>query len=139
MNVRELMIDDWVAVGCGLKSDYVQQAKVESIQTRQPGMVPFIRIFDHQYGLLTFYFDSDTIVPVTLEAYMLELNGWSKMEGQEHYYRRFNTLCFLEWRADNKALFVNDGLMPEPVRYVHQMQNVLRACGLELTATTFQI
>ena len=80
----------------------------------------------------------DKIEPIQITEKMLLANGWTKNEALQAYWLNGNDLLF-EWYINRRALFINDGLIPVPVQYVHQLQHAFRLCGLTDMADEFKI
>lgn len=101
-----------------------------------------IQVSDHQE--MKYYIEVDDgqleqllrvyeLEPIPLTQEMLERNGFIKcghllMRGFKNEAYRFS--FFLEYNPDNLCLFINDGLLPRAIRYVHEFQHVWRLCGV---------
>ncbi len=38
---------------------------------------------------------------------------------------------FIEYNLSNYTIFINDGIIPKPVQYIHELQHIFRICGLD--------
>lgn len=81
-------------------------------------------------------------VPLTPEIF--QANGYEIRTWNESYskgYENKHLICpfFIEYMFVNQCLFVNEGLVPTPVYYVHQLQHALRLCGLNDEADNFKL
>lgn len=116
MKANELMIGDFVLDG----NDYAQVTSITcdgNIETTHN---------EHS--------NIELIEPIPLTPEILEKNGFEKV--QSIYFlkslnKRYPYLLFIEYNIVNNCLFINDGLIPMPILYVHQLQHVLRLCGIE--------
>ncbi len=129
MDYKDLQINDWVYL---------------SDTTRYPMRVTSI----DEYGCLLDFernggdpfetiYGEGGIAPIPLTGEMLEMNGWSGPSAGEYYLGK--DIVFLEWRADNKAFFLNDALFPYALEWVHQLQHALRLLGYSDMADKFKI
>ena len=114
MKATELMIGDWVVSG-----SYVTTVKSLIDGIRLNGCMGKV----------------DEVMAVKITPEILEKNGFQ--HGVGHLYYQFYEediypckFC-IEYNALNWCLFLNEGLVPQPVQYVHQLQHALRLCGIE--------
>ena len=84
------------------------------------------------------YGESRSFEPILLTPAILEKNGFEKIQ-QLHVMKSHNKIYphifFIEYNTGNKSLFINDGLLPKPVRFVHELQHILRLCAVETEIT----
>lgn len=127
MKVKDLMIGDWL-----IPYNETEPRRVEHLtyQYDMSGKYDTVAFDKNPY---TFnYTGFCKPIPITTE--ILERNGFRKV--QDLYYMKsenkiFPCPFFIEYNPNNKFLFINDGLIPMPILYVHQLQHVLRLCGIE--------
>ena len=125
MKAKELMIGDWLFY----KGQFnAFSFKVEQITKRKVGYHAEPNESRMHYIILS------ECQPIPITPKILERNGFRKV--QDLYYMKsenkiFPCPFFIEYNPNNKCLFINDGLIPMPIIYVHQLQHVLRLCGIE--------
>lgn len=125
MKTNELMIGDWLFY----KGQFnAFSFKVEQITKRKVGYHAEPNESRMHYIILS------ECQPIPITPKTLERNGFRKV--QDLYYMKsenkiFPCPFFIEYNPNNNCLFINDGLMPMPIIYVHQLQHVLRLCGIE--------
>ncbi len=124
MKAKELMIGDWVLM---------------DIYCPPTGLLLPLKVTPQD---LLWIMQGKKCEPIPLTYGILEKNEWMNKD---------NTLCYLdaptdkgidawlEYREHNKTLFIGDGLIPQPINYVHELQHALRLCGLNDLADNFQI
>lgn len=134
MGAKELMIGDWLF--------YVSQFnafcfRVEQITRKKVGYhaepnecrMHYLRLSECQ--------------PVPLTEKRLELIGFEKVRNMCGVYvltvenRVFPGKIFYEYILSNGCLYINDGLVPRPINYVHQLQHALKLCGIEKEITIY--
>lgn len=147
MKPTEYMIGDWVK-RTDPKTNESYYAKVSGIcpvigsNHKQTGWaVRFHKEdepFDHPCPVLC---DPVFITQEILEANGFEAHGWADSKLFTRGFENDDLICkfFIEYRLDNQCLFVDEGLVPTPVRYVHQLQHAMRLCGLNKEADNFVI
>lgn len=77
--------------------------------------------------------DDGVYRPVPLTEEMLEKNGFEKVQNLRVLQWEndvFPSMIFVEYNPENYCLFVNDMMLPRPVRYVHELQMTLHMCGI---------
>ncbi|MCR5658935.1 MAG: hypothetical protein K6G25_06375 [Bacteroidales bacterium] len=124
-------------------SDYVSTPKgIFRVTAIQDNDVIFTDYADDITGAV----DIEDVQPVPLTEETLEANGfethdWADSKLFVHGFENDDLICpfFVEYRIDNQCLFVNEGLVPTPVYYVHQLQHALRLCGLNNEADNFKL
>ena len=131
MGAKELMIGDWLF--------YVGQFnafcfRVEQITRKKVGY----HAEPNECGM--HYLRLSECEPVPLTVKRLELIGFEKV--QNLYVltvenKVFPGKIFIEYVLSNGSLYVNDGLIPRPIRYVHQLQHAMRLCGIEKDITIY--
>lgn len=121
MKVNELMVGDWVNVN-GLN------LKVGTIHADEIGVV------DPDYKIYWCSDDEfDRIDPIPLTENILVKNGYKSTQGIDFYWLDDKKHCCIK-NYDGKRLFcykqgINDVWLV--VKYVHQLQHLLRLCGIE--------
>ena len=155
MKKNELMIGDWVQVlpiSNKVKSHY---DKIESIRKEYTGQIYIEGSYhDREHKNLEDWFDwsvgLDNLKPITLTSEILEKNGfkgngYSFLELDdssylEYYYfeGRLRKICknVDEWDNHN---FVKHITFQCHCRYVHELQQALRLCGLSDLADNFKV
>ena len=126
MKANKLMIGDWVYSPEG------ELCKVRMIEGRFEG---FVTTDNYAHDDDTFYmYYIEEIRPIPLTAEILEKNGFEKCEIPEIEYIgwRLNEKFSLEVSPastnDIDGLYWNDDVH---IRYVHQLQHVLRLCRID--------
>lgn len=69
----------------------------------------------------------ESMMPVELTPEILEESGWIFRGG----LWVLKDAVRLGWCAKTKELIVGYSAFPRPIKYVHEMQRILRICGLE--------
>lgn len=64
----------------------------------------------------------------------LERNGFEKV--QNLYILKcsnsaYPSFIFVEYNIANGAIFINDVMIPQPVRFIHELQHILTVCGID--------
>lgn len=124
MNAKELMIGDWV--------EYTTQAgkretgRVTSIQDF--GSRELIKVNGNSHNDI-----NNEIAPIEITPELFVKNGWEK--GINNYYLKYDNDIYpmpfvVEYVPVNKALFINETLIPRPITYVHELQHALRLCEI---------
>lgn len=123
MKANELMIGDWLFYEGRFNAF---PFKVEQITKRKVGYHAEPNESRMHYITLS------ECQPIPITPEFLERNGFEKAQSL-YYLKSLNKvyLCFIEYNIVNNCLFINDGLIPMPILYVHQLQHVLRLCGNE--------
>lgn len=125
MKANELMIGDWLFYEGRFNAF---PFKVEQITKRKVGY------HAEPDESRTHYLTLSECQPIPITPEFLERNGFEK--AQSIYFlkslnRGYPYLFFIEYNIVNNCLFINDGLIPMPILYVHQLQHALRLCGIE--------
>ncbi len=125
MKANELMIGDWLFY----KGQFnAFPFKVEQITKRKVGYHA-----EPNEGRLHYIILSEC-KPIPITPEFLKRNGFGKAQSL-YFLKSLNKIypCpfFIEYNTVNNCLFVNDGMIPMPITYVHQLQHVLRLCGIE--------
>lgn len=115
MKATELMIGDWVVSG-----QYVTTVKSLGDKIALNGCTGKV----------------DEVWAVNITPAILEKNGFKHGIGHVYYYKFFEEDIYphkfcIEYNALNWCLFINEGLVPQPIQYVHQIQHALRLCGIK--------
>ena len=123
MNAKELMIDDWVAIRDDRDPLYYEIGQINQLA-------------DYGNTIVVNGTESlaELIEPIAIDAQILDANGF-RYTNLDNYCKIvtndvFPTPFSIEYNTANKSLFINDGLVPTPVLYVHQLQHVFRLCGI---------
>ncbi len=136
MKRTDIMLEDWVYLSD--KSLYPMQVKsIDGYNCLLDFPQNEADFFEGVYG-------ENGIAPVPLTGRMLERNGWKKYDAAGGTYmlpEECSRLAFvvIEWKPQSRALFINNGMIPTPIQYVHQLQHALRICGLDDMADNFKI
>ncbi len=80
------------------------------------------------------YLRINEVQPIPITAEILKTNEFEKV--QNLFVLQWPNhvsplMIFVEYNIENSCLFINDRMLPWPVRYVHQLQYALRMCGIE--------
>ena len=131
MEAKELMIGDWLFYSGQFNAFCF---RVEQITRKKVGYHAEPNEFRMHYLRLS------ECEPVPLTVKRLELIGLEKV--QNLYVltvenKVFPGKIFFEYVLSNGSLYVNDGLIPRPIRYVHQLQHAMRLCGIEKEITIY--
>ena len=129
MEAKELMIGDWLFYRGQFNAF---EFKVEQITKRKVGYHAEPNESRMHYIILS------ECEPIPITPEFLERNGFEKVQSL-YYLKSLNKvyLCFIEYNIVNNCLFINDGLIPRPIRYVHQLQHALKLCGIEKEMTIY--
>ena len=125
MKANELMIGDWLFYKGRFNAF---PFKVEQINKRKVGYHAEPNESRMHYIILS------ECEPISITPKLLERNGFKK--AQSLYFlqsenKRYSYPFFIEYNAVNNCVFVNDGMIPMPIIYVHQLQHVIRLCGID--------
>lgn len=129
MEAKELMIGDWLFY----KGQFnAFSFKVEQISKRKVGYHAEPNESRMHYIILS------ECEPIPITPEFLERNGFEKVQSL-YYLKSLNKvyLCFIEYNIVNNCLFINEGLIPMPITYVHQLQHALKLCGIEKDITIY--
>lgn len=71
---------------------------------------------------------------VAISFDFLERNGFEKV--QNLYVLKcsnsvYPSFIFVEYNIANGAIFLNDVMIPKPVRFIHELQHILKSVGVE--------
>lgn len=118
MDTKQLMINDWLF------------SKIEN----RPFQISTPTIL---YTLRQGYDDGDEPIPLTDEIY--KLNGfWEEGGGYTKFDPEVGT--FTTWKSKiENVQCVLVGSVETPLYYVHQLQQILRICGLTELANNFKV
>ena len=129
MKANELMIGDWVML-CG------HNVKICSVNLyigdgdTMAGQ--HYVLTDPQVGFSNSWVS--LLKPISITPEILEKNGFSRPFVNDDYfvYKDGADIKFeIDYNISNKALYVNLGLIPKPICYVHELRHALRLCGIE--------
>lgn len=131
MEAKELMIGDWLFYRGQFNAFCF---RVEQITKRKVGY------HAEPDESRTYYLTLSECQPISITPEFLERSGFEKA-GSLYYLKSLNKrypyLFIIEYNIVNNYLLVNDGLIPMPILYVHQLQHVLRLCGVEKEITIY--
>lgn len=129
MEAKELMIGDWLFYRGQFNAFCF---RVEQITKRKVGYHAEPNESKMHYIILS------ECEPIPITPEFLERNGFDKVQSL-YYLKSLNKvyLCFIEYNIVNNCLFINEGLIPRPIRYVHQLQHALKLCGIEKEITIY--
>lgn len=129
MEAKELMIGDWLYYrgqfnAFSFRVEQITRRKVGYHAELNESRMHYIRLSECQ--------------PVQLTVERLILIGFGLI--QNLYIltlenKVFPGKIFIEYNLSNGCLYINDGLVPRPINYVHQLQHVLKLCGIEKEIT----
>lgn len=128
MKPTELMLNDWVVV---YKKSLPVKAQVECVSKYTITALGESRLCDN-------------VMPVTLTLEILERNGFElcddflyhRIDDKPHHY---------DFKLKNGGVFTSEGYTLEcgiyhlTIRYVHELQNALRLCGLNDLADNLKV
>ena len=139
MNTKELMIGDWVRIKHDDTTLYMQ---VEQVMNSCIG-------YHYGWDVITPDFNAE---PIPLTAEILKANGFvydGKYEDYSLLYKMSYTIYIghdLDTISVNKYIDTPDGRevgnilsMSHNIPYVHELQHVLRLCGLSEMADNFKV
>lgn len=71
---------------------------------------------------------------VAISFDFLERNGFEKV--QNLYVLKcgnsvYTSFIFVEYNIANGAIFLNDAMIPKPVRFIHELQHIFNVCGID--------
>lgn len=84
------------------------------------------------------WYSANTLQPIPLTPEILKKNGFEDIN--DIYIARCTNIhypcpIFIEYCCANNCLYINDGLIPEPILYVHQLQHAFSLCGIDKEIT----
>lgn len=127
MEAKELMIGDWLYYrgqfnAFSFRVEQITRKKVGYHAEPDESRIRYLRLSECE--------------PVPITPEFLERNGFEKARSL-YYLKSLNKvyLCFIEYNIANNCLFINEGLIPMPITYVHQLQHALKLCGIEKEIT----
>lgn len=131
MEAKELMIGDWLFYrgqfnAFCFRVEQITQRKVGYHAELNESRMHYLRLSECQ--------------PVQLTVERLILIGFELI--QNLYIltlenKVFPGKIFIEYNLSNGCLYINDGLVPRPINYVHQLQHALKLCGIEKEITIY--
>ena len=114
MRADELMIGDWVLNGCG-NPIQVKELLEDGINGRLDGC--------ECYGLVELY---DDIKPIPIDEDILERNGWVGAGNNTFVKKPYMlTKADMVWGVANVMTYFAE------IRYVHELQNIMRMTGYQ--------
>ena len=74
------------------------------------------------------------VSPIPITKPFLENNGFLQVQNLFVLCGSID-ICefkfFIEYNLSNNFLFINDGIIPKPVQYIHELQHIFKICGLD--------
>lgn len=132
--IEEFSIGNVVKVNIGVGYNNYVKFKTACIQGIN-GYKHTIDIYNEYMTDNTETVSFDDVYPVTLYGDILVECGWNQRNScQYNTSSHFGTIT---WNEDNKSLYIDGTLFPNPICNVHQMQNVLRLMNLNDLARKF--
>lgn len=129
MKANELMIGDWVLAQF-INGD--RYARISAIAIDCAVVSVGDREYEHDY---------DAVLPITLTEEILKANGFLESIEEGTFYfpqEDINQLGYAIETDDGEAFFIT-GHELIVFDYVHELQQVLRLCGLEELADNFKL
>ena len=132
MKPTDLMVNDWVL----WKNKYVRVVETSAI-VYSFGQIDVRLAYCNDDGDGIERHDISKISPIPLTPEILEKNGWKETE-YWHEYNDGNTI--IQYSLSNIWGIIN-GIEIEHFKceYVHQLQHLLRLCGLDELADNFKV
>lgn len=130
MKTKELMIGDWVSVKSCAKPNFY---KISQLDPNMESSVYPIHVERHAEGLSYTFLDEDEIEPIPLTEEILKKNEFSN-NGMVCYILCITgyNYCEIEINLNNNTLRINrKGFSAENIRFVHELQHVLRLCKID--------
>lgn len=128
MKPTELMLNDWVVV---YKKSQPVKAQVEVVSKYTITALGESRVCDN-------------VIPVTLTLEILELNGF-ELRDDFLYHRIDDKPHHYDFKLKSGGVFsaegftLNCGVYYLTIKYVHELQNALRLCGLNELADNLKV
>lgn len=137
LTAKDLMIGDWVNI-------YKFTNEEQQIKDLYPAKVVSIlqgdekenyNIIECVYGTHIASRPADTCLPIPLTAEVLEKNGWTK-PASGRVWSRNNVPSFVLEEIDDGSFEVTTDTCSDwgglcMIRYIHELQHVLRMCGVD--------
>ncbi|MCR4835389.1 MAG: hypothetical protein K5899_03270 [Bacteroidaceae bacterium] len=131
MEANELMVGDWLFYrgqfnAFSFRVEQITRKKVGYHAEPNECRMNYIRLSECQ--------------PVPLTVERLILIGFELIQNLfvlTDENRVFPGKIFIEYNLSNGCLYINDGLVPRPINYVHQLQHALILCGIEKEITIY--
>ena len=132
MKPTDLMILDWVL----WKNKYVQVVSTSAI-VYSFGQIDVRLAYCNDDGDGIEKHDISKISPIPLTSEILEKNGWKETEYWHEYQDGKNTIqcCLPDMRGRINGVEIENF----KCEYVHQLQHLLRLCGLDELADNFKV
>ena len=139
---KYLMLGDWVQVKNPSLGLYNVMGRIIAINEMEGHAlsktfdISFVDDEDHKIH----YIDCPkyNVYPIPLTPEILGKNGFEDIN--DIYTARCTNIhyscpIFIEYCCANNCLYINDGLIPEPILYVHRLQHAFRLCGIDKEIT----
>lgn len=126
MDCKDLMVGDWVKV-----DQTTETVKARVLGVHKDGVINYE--VDYSGVRATNQIHIDYVSPIKLTEDILVKNGYKSTQGLDFYWLDDKKHCCVK-NYDGKRLFcykqgINDVWLV--VKYVHQLQHLLRLCGIE--------
>ena len=132
MNIKSLMIGDWVKIKTYGVSDKYERTEAYI----------YVKVAEIGSGLITVEYNNDIkepyricenteIEPIPLTPEILEKNGFTKELDDDSIHCRYTLIADGIRFSLKYALSVFQWLGPLDFKYVHELQHALRFCGIK--------
>lgn len=121
---KELMLGNWVY----LDGDAKYPVRVEAVYT------DYVFLQSNAEGFEIFSAREDEICPIPLTEEVLDKNGFECLS-EVYYLEKESHLEFCKYDDGMFYMTVNSDeykCMKQPIKYVHQLQNILTIAGIEI-------
>jgi hypothetical protein len=132
--IEEYSVGNIVRVKIGVGYNNLVKFKTVGIQGIN-GYTGTIDIYNEYMPNNTETINFDDVYPVTLHGDLLVECGWTQRNASQ--YTTSSQLGTITWNGENKNLYIDNVLFPNPICNVHQMQNLFRIVGLDDLAHEF--
>lgn len=131
MEAKELMIGDWVL----LRHTHTKEKTAEYVY----GIGRDVILYRNEAGVQCV--DMNLIEPMPLTEEILLKNGFTLDEEWEEYRAPNKTYFGLEYTVRKESYYITIASYFDPIfiKYVHELQHLLRLCGLNDLADNFKI
>ena len=139
MKAKELMIGDWVIFGDEpLKVQHIYNNGYDDV------VAEIVEEGTNEYGEYEEIKDVSVVYcsPIPLTPEILEKNGFIKVNSQSYDYGYPDTDCYVKVNPKKNMIHVNGRNANSNLyshSFVHELQRVLRLCGLDELAKNFKL